>query len=107
MVEYRRQAARRIVAANPATAGSGALQDPLFGIVVLKVKLNGDGSIRAVDIDRASKVAPSVNQMAVDAVRRTANFGPVSHLPQPWEFGETFFYDDARKFQLVTIVENR
>jgi outer membrane biosynthesis protein TonB len=107
MVEYRRQAARRIVAANPATAGSGALQDPLLGIVVLKVKLNGDGSIRTVDVDRASKVAPSVNQLAVEAVRRTTNFGAISHLPQPWEFNETFLYDDAKKFQLVTIVENR
>ncbi len=107
MIEYRRQAARRIMAANPGTAGSGALQDPLFGIAVVKVRLNGDGSIRGVDLERASKVSPSVNQLSIDAVRRVGNFGPVNHLPQPWEFNETFFYDDNKKFQVVTIVENR
>jgi hypothetical protein len=107
MVEYRRQAAHRIVAANAANAGSGPLQQPSFGIASVTVRLNADGSIRGVGLFRASEVSPSVNQMAMDAARRVGNYGPVGHLPQPWEFNETFFYDDAKKFQLITIVESR
>ena len=39
------------------------------------------------------------------AVRRVGSFGPVGHLPQPWQFSETFLYNDDLKFQLRTLAE--
>jgi hypothetical protein len=107
MADYRRQAAHRIMAANSSMVASGPLQQPSFGIASITVRLNADGSVRGVGLFRGSDISPSVNQMAMDAARRVGGYGPVGHLPQPWEFNETFFFDDAKKFQLITIVENR
>jgi hypothetical protein len=41
------------------------------------------------------------------AIRQAAPFGPVSHLPQPWQFNETFLYNDDLKFQIRSLVESR
>ncbi len=96
-----------IMASNQTGSFAGPLPDPLYGIAIISVQLNADGSIKLADMMRSSKVAPEVNQMALDAARRVGNFGSVANLPQPWSFNETFFYNDNRKFQLVTLVENR
>ena len=103
--EYRRRAARLIMAANAESVAQGALQEPLLGIPVVQVQLNADGSIRLVDTLRASKVAPETTNPALAAIRRVGNFGPVSNLPPPWQFTETFLYNDGMKFQLRTVVE--
>jgi hypothetical protein len=105
--EYRRRAAQIMMAANPGGTFAGAGPEQWYGIPVVQVMLNGDGTIRNVDFMRQSKVGPETNNMALQAVRRVASFGPVSNLPQPWQFNETFLYNDNLKFQLVTIVENR
>jgi hypothetical protein len=107
MADYRRRAAQLIMAANPSGTYSGPVPEPLYGIVVVTLAFNADGSLRSTNFMRASKVGPEVNDMAIAAVRRVGNFGAVGNLPGPWEFNETFFYNDARKFALVTIVENR
>ena len=107
MAEYRRRAARMIIAANQSGSFSGPLPDPLHGIAVVNMQFNANGTLRVLDLMRRSSVAPEVNQMAMDAVRRVGDFGSIANLPQPWQFSETFFYNDNRKFQLVTIVENR
>jgi hypothetical protein len=103
--EYRRRAAQMIMAANSGAVSSGKLQDPLYGIPVVQIQLNPDGSIRNLDFMRQSKVGPETNNLALQAVRRITSFGPVSNLPQPWQFNETFLYNDGLKFQLRTIVE--
>jgi hypothetical protein len=105
--EYRRRAAQIMMAANPGSTFTGPGPEQWYGIPVVQVMLNGDGTIRNVDFMRQSKVGPETNNMALQAVRRVASFGPVSNLPQPWQFNETFLYNDNLKFQLVTIVENR
>ncbi len=108
MVEYRRRAAQMIVAANPGASNSGGAQPAQwYGIAVVRIKVNASGGITSVTLDRASQVAPDVNPMALAAVRKVSNFGAAGNLPQPWEFNETFLYDEAKRFQLVTIVENR
>jgi hypothetical protein len=105
--EYRRRAAQIMMAANPGGTFTGPGPEQWYGIPVVQVMLNADGSIRNLDFMRQSKVGPETNNMALQAVRRVASFGPVSNLPQPWQFNETFLYNDSLKFQLVTIVENR
>jgi hypothetical protein len=101
--ELRMQAARRIVAANPDLVYAGAPPDPLLAIPVLEIELNGDGSIRRIEVLRHPKQALDTVQIAIDAVRRAAPFGDVSHLPKPWKFAESFLFNDDRKFMLRTL----
>ena len=105
MAEYRRRAAELILAANSGGTYAGPVSEPAYGIVVMNVALNSDGSIKSTSFLRRSAVGPDANDLAMQAVRRVGSFGPVSNLGGPWEFSETFFYNDARKFQLRTVVE--
>lgn len=101
--ELRQQAAERMVAANPEITYAGPVPDPLLAIPVLEIELNGDGSIRRIEVLREPRQAKDTLKIAVDAVRRAAPFGDVSRLPRPWKFVETFLFDDARKFKPRTL----
>ncbi|MDQ2736629.1 MAG: hypothetical protein M3Y55_16935 [Pseudomonadota bacterium] len=102
-VEVRRQAAERMVAANPNITYLGKVPDMLLAIPVLEIELNGDGSIRKIEVLRPPRQAKDTLQIAADAVRRAGPFGDVSKLPRPWKFVETFLFDDARKFKPRTL----
>ncbi len=101
--ELRMQAARRIVAANPAGTYTGAVPDVLLAIPVLEIELNGDGSVRRIVVLRRPGQAGDTTQIAMDAVWRAAPFGDVSHLPKPWKFSETFLFDEQRRFKPRTL----
>lgn len=101
--EYRLQAAKRVVAANPDITYTTPSPDPLLAIPVLSVELNGDGSIRKIEVMRYPSQAKDTTQIAIDAVRRAAPFGDVSRLPKPWKYVETFLFDDDRRFKPVTL----
>ena len=105
--EYRRRAAQLILAANPGASFTGEQPPQWYGIATVTLSFNADGSLRNVDLMRRSSISPEVNGMAVDAARRVGSFGPVSNLPQPWQFNETFLYNTDKLFQLDTIVANR
>jgi hypothetical protein len=105
MSDVRLQAARRMVASNPAGTYMGPPPDILLAIPVLEIELNGDGSIRRIDVLRKPGQAPETLQMAIDAVRRAAPYGDVSRLPRPWKFAETFLFNDERKFKPRTLDE--
>lgn len=105
MIEYRRRAAQLIMAANPTNTFAGGIPDPLYGIVVVTIGFNADGSVKSTNFMRRSSVGPEANNLAIEAVRRVRSFGSIGNLPGPWEYNETFFYNDERKFQLRTIVE--
>jgi outer membrane biosynthesis protein TonB len=70
---------------------------------VLEIELNGDGSVRRIEVLRRPGQAPETLQIAMDAVRRAAPFGDVSRLPRPWKFSETFLFNDERKFKPRTL----
>lgn len=97
--ELRLQAGHRLVEANPALTYTGTVPDVLLAIPVLEIELNGDGSIRRIEVLRKPGQAPDTLQLAMDAVRRAAPFGDVSRLPKPWKFAETFLFNDERKFK--------
>ena len=97
--ELRRQAALRMVAANPARTYTGDVIEPLLAIPVLEIELNRDGSIHRILILREPSQAKDTTPLAVAAVRRAAPFGDVSRLPKPWRFTETFLFNDDRKFK--------
>ena len=101
--EVRQQAAERLIAANPEITYLGRVPDQLLAIPVLEVELNGDGSVRRIEILREPREAKDTTKIAVDAMRRAAPFGDVSRLPRPWKFTETFLFDDARKFKPRTL----
>lgn len=97
--EYRLHAAERIVAANQASSYLGPVPEPLLAIPVLEVELNGDGSVRRIDVKRQPSQARDTVQLAIAAIQRAAPFAPVTHLPRPWKFTEVFLFDDARRFK--------
>lgn len=101
---YRQEAARRVVLVNAGDSFSGPLPQRMQSIPVLQVHLNRDGSVRRIEVLRTPKFAPHTVQLAMAAVHRAAPFGPVGHLPQPWQFNETFLYNDDLKFQLRSLV---
>ena len=101
--EVRLQAARRLIAANPGGTYTGPVPEPLLAIPVLEIELNGDGSVRRIDVLRQPRQAKDTTQLAIDAVRRAAPFGDVSRLPRPWRFTETFLFDDDRRFKPRTL----
>ncbi len=101
--EVRQQAPERLIAANPDITYLGRVPDQLLAIPVLEVELNGDGSVRRIEILREPREAKDTLKIAVDAMRRAAPFGDVSRLPKPWKFSETFLFDDARKFKPRTL----
>jgi hypothetical protein len=105
--EYKARAARRIAAAagEAGETFSGVLPERLQSIPVLQVQLNRDGSVRNIVVLRTPKFEPQTIEMAKKAIRRAAPFEPVGALPAPWQFTETFLYNDDLRFQLRSLVE--
>lgn len=101
--EYQRQAARRLVAANPTTTYTGVPPEPLLAVPVLEVELNADGTVRRVNVMRTPTQAQDTIQLAVNAIHRAAPYGDVTHLPRPWKFTEVFLFDDNRRFKPRTL----
>ena len=97
--EYRVEVGRRLVAANPSATYTGPVPEPLLAIPVLEIDLNRDGSIRNIRVQRQPSQAADTVQLAIDALRRAAPFGDVSHLPQPWRLSEVFLFRDDRRFK--------
>ncbi len=97
--EFRLAAARRIVAANPGRVYMSKPPEVLLAIPVIEVELNGDGSIRRLNVTRYPRQAKDTVPLALEAIRRAAPFGSVAHLPRPWSFVETFLFDDERRFK--------
>jgi hypothetical protein len=98
-VEFRQQAARRLVQSNPDGTYTGAVPEPLLAIPVLEVELNADGSVRRVHVLRHPRQARDTTQMAIDAVHRAAPYGSMARLPHPWKWAEVFLFDDDRRFK--------
>jgi hypothetical protein len=101
--DARLQAAHRLIAANPGIVYTSKPPDILLAIPVMTIELNGDGSIRRIDVMRYPSQARDTVDVAMQAIRRAAPFGDVSRLPKPWKFNETFLFNDDRKFKPMTL----
>lgn len=97
--ELRRQAAERLVMANPERSYMTPAPSHLLTVVVLDVELKADGSVRKVHVLRPPRFGPETLQMAIDAVHRAAPFGDVRRMPEPWKFTESFLFDEDRRFK--------
>jgi hypothetical protein len=103
--DFKKAAARRMVQASPRGSFLGKVPPLLFGIPILEIELNADGSVRDVNVLRspASAEAADTVGLAVDAVRRGAPYGDVSRLPRPWKWTEVFLFDHQRRFKPRTL----
>ncbi|OWQ91958.1 hypothetical protein CDN99_06220 [Roseateles aquatilis] len=101
--DLRRQAAERMVAANPDGTYMGEVPAVLLAIPVLEVELNRDGSVKAIRVLRRPSQAEDTIELAIAAVRKAAPYGDVSRLPHPWKFNEVFLFDDDRRFKPRTL----
>lgn len=95
----RRQAAERLVMANPERSYMTPAPSHLLTLIVLDVEVKADGSVRKIHVVRPPKFGPETLQMAIDAVHRAAPFGDVRRMPEPWRFTETFLFDEHRRFK--------
>jgi len=101
--ELRRQAALRLVAANPDRT---YMTDPpavLLAIPVLEIELYNNGAVKRINVLRKPGQAPETVQLAIDAVHRAAPFGDVSRLPEPHKFSETFLFNEELRFKPRTL----
>ena len=103
--EYKMRAARRIMQTSAGETFAGPIPERLQSIPVVQVELNRDGSVRNVTVLRVPKFSPQTLQMAMAAIRRAGPFEPVGHLPRPWQYSETFLYNDDLKFQIRSLAE--
>ncbi|HEX3141630.1 MAG TPA: hypothetical protein VHQ87_16360 [Rhizobacter sp.] len=101
--DFKLQAAKRMMEANPDGVYHGPPQQVLLAIPVLEIELNADGSIKRIEVMRRPGQAPETLQMAIDAVKRAAPFGDVSKLPKPWKFTEVFLFNDDKRFKPRTL----
>jgi len=99
--EFKRSAARRMVLASPNYAYLGKPPPMLFGIPILEVELNADGSVRNISVTRppANEDAQDTIEIAKEAIYRAAPYGDVSRLPRPWKWTEVFLFNDKRQFK--------
>jgi hypothetical protein len=99
--EFRRQAAQRMVQAQPTRSFMGRPPPMLLGIPVLEIELESDGSVRNVSVLRkpADDRVQDTIDLAIDAIRVAAPYGDMSRLPRPWRWTETFLFDGQRRFK--------
>ncbi|HEY1127942.1 MAG TPA: hypothetical protein VGF12_00930, partial [Roseateles sp.] len=101
--ELRRQAAERLVMANPDGTFMTPAPTHLLTLVVLEIEVQADGSVRRVNVVRKPRFAPETLQLAIDAIHRAAPFGDVRRMPQPWKFTETFLFEEDRRFKPLSL----
>ena len=91
--EYKRQMGLRLITANPSISYTKRAPDVLWGIPILEVEVNADGSVRHIGVIRTPPEAAETVQVAIDAVKRAAPFGDASQVPRPWKFLQVFLFD--------------
>ncbi len=99
--EFKKIAARRMVAGSPRNSYMGTPPPMLFGIPILEVELNNDGTVRNISVVRppANPLAAGTTDIAMEAVRRGAPYGDVSKLPKPVKWTEVFLFNEKNQFK--------
>jgi hypothetical protein len=101
--ELRRQAAERLIMANPEGTFMTKAPTHVLSVVVLEVEVKSDGGVRRVNVIRKPRFAPETLQLAIDAIHRAAPFGDVRRMPEPWKFTETFLFEEDRRFKPLSL----
>jgi len=101
MDEFKKVAARKMLAANPDVTYGGKPQAMNFGIPILEIELNDDATVKNISVVRppANEAAASTVDIAMDAIRKAAPYGDISKLPKPVKWTEVFLFNDQKKFK--------
>lgn len=101
MEEFKKAAARKMLAANPDVTYAGKPQAMNFGIPILEIELNDDATVKNISVVRppANEAAASTVDIAMDAIRKAAPYGDISRLPKPVKWTEVFLFNDQKKFK--------
>ena len=101
MEEFKKAAARKMLAANPDVTYSGKPQQMNFGIPILEIELNDDATVKDITVVRppAAEAAASTVDIAKEAIRKAAPYGDISKLPKPVKWTEVFLFNDQKKFK--------
>ena len=101
MDEFKKVAAKKMLAANPEHTYSGKPQAMNFGIPILEIELNDDATVKNISVVRppANEAAASTVDIAMDAIRKAAPYGDISRLPKPVKWTEVFLFNDQKKFK--------
>ena len=99
--ELRKMAATRMVKASPKASFMGKPPPMLFGIPIMEIELNADGSVAKISVTRppANILAADTVDYAIEAIKRGAPYGDVSRLPKPVVWTEVFLFNDKRQFK--------
>ena len=99
--EFKKIAARRMVAGSPSNSYMGKPPPMLFGIPILEIELNNDGTVRSISVVRppANALAAGTTDIAMEAIRRAAPYGDLSKLPKPVKWTEVFLFNEQNQFK--------
>lgn len=99
--EFKKIAARKMLAANPDVTYSGKPQQMNFGIPILEIELNDDATVKNISVVRppANEAAASTVDIAMEAIKKAAPYGDISRLPKPVKWTEVFLFNDQKKFK--------
>ncbi len=99
--EFKKIAARRMVTGSPRHSYMGKPPQMLFGIPILEVELNNDGTVRNISVVRppANALAAGTTDIAMEAIRRGAPYGDLSKLPKPVKWTEVFLFNEKNQFK--------
>jgi hypothetical protein len=99
--EFKKVAARKMLAANPEVTYAGKPQQMNFGIPILEIELNDDATVKNISVVRppANEAAADTVDIAMDAIRKAAPYGDISRLPKPVKWTEVFLFNDQKKFK--------
>jgi hypothetical protein len=105
MAEFQRNAAQRLVRANPRHSYMGKPPPMMWAIVIVETELNRDGSVRNISVTRppANPAAAGTVEYALEAIRRAGPYGDLSRLPQPVRWSEIFLFNDKNQFKPRTL----
>ena len=101
MDEFKKAAARKMLAANPDVTYGGKPQQMNFGIPILEIELNDDATVKNISVVRppANDAAAGTVDIAMAAIRKAAPYGDISKLPKPVKWTEVFLFNDQKKFK--------
>ena len=99
--EFKRAAARRMVAGSPQYSFMGKPPPMMFAITVLEIEVNADGTVRDISVTRppANSEAQDTIEIAKEAIHRAAPYGDMSKLAKPWKWTEVYLFNDKRQFK--------
>lgn len=111
LVDYQREIAGLLHAANPGMVYAGPPPNPLRAVVVMRAEIDALGDTRRLDLYRAPGYAPWLEELVAQTVRQAEPF-PRPSLKlldgaRSVSFTETWLFDYEGRFRLRTLSQRQ